>query len=415
MSIAELQKLINQPFEPVEQFDFAVQAYRIFTKQAEIVKSTLTENSKKIEEITLNRIMKADPLIPIASGRSKILSSDLLKKIAINLGIPVEEPETALNIELYKNPVPVVISTSGEREEPKKLATEFSNHGVAPIAITANLNSSIAKCAGEENTIPLKVPTEDKEIKEIKKYCPLGNLGEFSSMLTVMHIAGTLASKIHDLHDSPASYANLMIDEIYYNILKFYPHFSRRKELHSTICKKIADSDFLGLAGEEYSSNIVRSFSIRIKQLLTREKETRRIHVFNSDEANPLYSPEFSKKHEKAVIFGNSGRGIGFAKDIIEKAKILRERPEIKGKTEIDIIGMTFTPNSYIHRESDHAMILPNSYIQLSLDGSTVLRTYEPLSLIVTDSMVPAIAIYSGIEPDRINELMEKTHNILGY
>jgi hypothetical protein len=426
MPLDELDRLLDKPIEPKSPIDYFLKSYQIFVKQTGITYKSLVKNSKKIELIVSNRLMNADPLIPIAAGRSKILSADYFGKCLINLGISVEEPRDALNIEKYKNPVPFAISTSGKKREVNVLVEKFKKYGLDPLAMTADANSDLAKQTKEEDLILMDVPTEagnsnsydigqffgSKE--ELKKYCPLGALGEWTSHLTSTHLIGALASSMYSLYPTPTLYANTIVRDIYRCLVENFPIIRGRREQLESISRSISESDFFGTVGEEFSSHVVQSFGMRIKQLIPEgEKRKREVHVFNSDKSNPLYSPRFFDKHKKVTILANSGRGAGYAKNIVEIAKTLRSRPETMGEASVECIGMTFMPNSYIHRECDKFVILPNRFYPLSNDGTTILRSYEPLSIVFTDSLVPLIASYEGIPPEKIDYALSESHNRL--
>jgi D-arabinose 5-phosphate isomerase GutQ len=430
MSFDELQRLLDKPIEPQAPTDSFLESYRIFTKQAEITKKTLAENAEKIRQVAL-KILKADPVIPIAVGRSKILSADYLRKGLINLGISVEEPREALDIEKYVNPLPIAISTSGTKKEVNSLTEKFKKYGIKPLVITANVNSDLASYANEEDMILMSVPTETVGVnsydinqlfgtkktdaaEELRKYCPLGTLGEWTSHLTTTYLLCTIASELYSIYPSPTLYANRVIEDIYKSLVDFFPIIKRRVKELDDISKLIAESDFFGTVGEEYSSHIVQSFGMRVKQLIPEgQKRKREVYVFNSDKSNPLYSPRFFDKHKNVVILANSGRGSGYSQNIVEKVKRLESKPEIKEKAKITYVGMTFTPNSYIHGECRMCQILPNQNYSLSHDGSTVLRSYEPLGIAFTDSYVPLIAYHQGIPAEKINLALAQSHNKL--
>jgi hypothetical protein len=373
------------------------------------------------------KILKADPVIPIAVGRSKILSADYLRKGLINLGISVEEPREALDIEKYVNPLPIAISTSGTKKEVNSLTEKFKKYGIKPLVITANVNSDLASYAEEEDLIPMSVPTETIGVnsydinqlfgtkktdaaEELKKYCPLGTLGEWTSHLTVTHLIGTLASEIYSLYHSPTLYANRIVESVHKSLVDFFPLIKRRLNELDSISKLIAESDFFGTVGEEYSSHIVQSFGMRVKQIIPEgQKRKREVYVFNSDKSNPIYSPRFFSKYKSVVLLANSGRGTGYARTLVEKVKMLK----IRGDAKVSYIGMTFTANSPIHHECGMCQILPNEFYSLSSDGSTVLRSYEPMSMVVTDSLVPLIAYHQGIPSEKINLALTQSHNKL--
>lgn len=430
MSFDDLKILLDQPIEPQAPTDSFLESYRIFVKQAEVTKKSLADNSDKIRKVAL-KILNADPIIPIAVGRSKILSADYLRKGLINLGISVEEPREALDIEKYVNPLPIAISTSGTKKEVNSLTEKFKKYGINPLVITANVSSDLAGYAKKEDLIPMNVPTEtigvnsydinqlfgtkkDDAAEELRKYCPLGTLGEWTSHLTTTYLLCTIASELYSIYPSSTLYANRVIEGIYQSLVEFFPIIKRRVKELDAISKLIAESDFFGTAGEEYSSHIVQSFGMRVKQLIPEgQKRKREVYVFNSDKSNPLYSPRFFDQHKNVVILANSGRGSGYSQTLVEKVKRLESKPEIRDKAKITYIGMTFTPNSYIHRECHMCQILPNQNYSLSHDGSTVLRSYESLGIALTDSTVSLIAHHQGIPKEKINLALAQSHNKL--
>jgi len=437
MVIADLEDLINAPFEPEREIDYAINAYRFYVMQLRLLMSNLNEQSEKIVDIA-RRILKSDMTIPVAAGRSKILSGDLYRKLTTNIGLPVKDPGGVLNINVYKNPVPIVISTTARTKEPRDIAEQFyEKRDIRPILITATIDKTdLTNYAGGENIISTPLleteiideensyalrqlfdSTIDDPKREIQKYCPLGNLGELSSAVAVSHLLATIACIKFDLNgwsSQPNKYGEHLVNEVYKELLKYYPTFIRRRDEFDSISRTLAQSDFIGLVGEEYSENVVKSLGMRLYQLPSEKLEKPRdVFVFNSGEANPLYSYNFGERHDHATIFANSGRGSSnYTMRVVDDARVLRERVD-SNKLELSIVGMTFTPNSSVYRRSDIPVVLNNTNIFLS-PNYTIFRTYEPLSIVVTDSLIPTTAIYSGVSLEEMHELMQKRHNVLG-